>query len=56
MRDLAKGRQACIDVNTQARIHSPEDIAASKARKGIDELAEVLSGNPAPFALKPHST
>lgn len=53
---LAAGRQACLDVNTQAKIHSAEDIAASKARKAIDELAEALTGNPAHFAPKGHST
>jgi hypothetical protein len=54
LQGLANGRDAALGVLTQAKIHSIEYDAADAARKGIDELAHVLTGERAYFAPKAH--
>ncbi len=49
---LGTGRGGAIQVQTQARISSPEYRAAGKVIEAVDELAAALTGDREHFHLK----
>lgn len=49
---LSAGRSGAIQVQTQAKISSPEYRAAGKVLEAIDELAGALTGDKERFHLK----
>jgi len=49
---LGAGRSGAIQVNTQAKIKSPEYRATQNVLTAIDVLAEKLTGDPEHFHLK----
>ncbi|SCZ73427.1 hypothetical protein SAMN04488118_11721 [Epibacterium ulvae] len=50
---LEVGRRGAIQVSTEAKIASPEYRAAQSLTNAIDNLAEILTGDPSYFHLKP---
>ena len=52
---LEIGRNGCIRVRTEAKIHSEEYVKAGLAMKTIDSLAEELTGDPELFWINMHS-
>ena len=50
---LWTGRRGAVQVQTEARINSPEYRAAGRVIEATDDLAEILTDDPGYFHLKP---